>query len=112
MFFSKTASVSSLSMEEARRELSRDPSICLVDVRTEDEYASGHIPGSIHLPLHRLSSAPGVVPGKDTRVFVYCLSGARSRQACLTLAKLGYTNVTNIGGILDWSGKIERMVGV
>ena len=112
MFFGRNRSVSSLSMADAKRELSADGSIYLIDVRTDDEYASGHIPGSIHLPLHRIENVLEAVPDKDARVFVYCLSGARSHQACIQLARLGYSDVTNIGGIAQWTGGIERYAAV
>ena len=111
MFFNRNKSVSFLSMEEAKRELSQDKSICLIDVRSSDEYASGHIPGSMHLPLDRMAEAGRFVPDKDGRIFIYCLSGARSYQACVLLAKLGYSDVTNIGGITQWTGKTEKAVG-
>lgn len=71
--------------------LSVDRYIYLIDVRTDIEYASGHIPGSIHLPLHRISDVPEAVPDKNARIFFYCLSGARSHHACMKLARMGYS---------------------
>ena len=80
----------------------------LLDVRTPQEYAEGHIPGGKNLPLQDIDKAAEIVDNKDAPLFVYCLSGARSRQAAAVLKQMGYTNVTNIGGIADYHGKVER----
>ena len=80
----------------------------LLDVRTPQEYAQGHIPGSRNIPLQELGSTGKVVNYKETPLFVYCLSGGRSRQAAAVLKQMGYTNVTDIGGIADYRGKVER----
>ena len=80
----------------------------LLDVRTPQEYGQGRIPGSRNLPLQDIDTAELAVKDKDTPLFVYCYSGARSRQAVTRLQKMGYTNVTNIGGISAYSGKVER----
>lgn len=80
----------------------------LLDVRTEDEYRSGHIQGSINLPLQRIEKIKKVVPYKKAEIFVYCLSGARSSQAVRYLKSQGYENVTNIGGVNRYKGKLER----
>lgn len=106
--FGRTQPASALSMADARRELAQDPSIRLVDVRSRNEYAAGHIPGSICLPLEQPAGLPRALPDKGARVFVYCLTGARSRRACAALIRLGYSNVTDIGGITQWAGTIER----
>ena len=80
----------------------------LLDVRTPQEYAGGHIPESLNIPLQELHRAADVVNQKDTPLFVHCLSGGRSRQAEAVLKQIGYTNVTNIGGIADYNGKVEQ----
>ena len=80
----------------------------LLDVRTPQEYAGGHIPESLNIPLQELHRAADVVNQKDTPLFVHCLSGGRSRQADAVLKQIGYTNVTNIGGIADYNGKVEQ----
>lgn len=80
----------------------------LLDVRTPQEYREGHIPNSINCPLQTLDDIEFMVSSKETPLFVYCRSGARSRQAVMLLQSKGYTNVTNIGGILDYIGVIER----
>ena len=98
----------SISMQEAKNVLVKDQSIRLIDVRSADEYRQGHIPGSTNIPLDQISDITKVVPDKDSRLFVYCLSGARSQRACAWLARLGYSDVTNIGGIAQWTGEIVR----
>lgn len=84
------------------------PGAVLLDVRTPEEYAEGRIPGGKNIPLQRLDTVDSAVKSKDTPLFVYCLSGARSRQAASILKSRGYTNVQNIGGIAAYSGKVER----
>ena len=79
----------------------------LLDVRTPQEYREGHIPGSQNVPLQQLDKAEEVTENKDTLLYVYCHSGARSRQAVSLLKHMGYTNVHNIGGIAAYSGKVE-----
>ena len=80
----------------------------LLDVRTPQEYGEGHIPGSKNVPLQTLDKVRLVVENKDAELFVYCYSGARSRQATAMLQHMGYTNVQNIGGIAAYHGKVER----
>ena len=79
----------------------------LLDVRTPQEYREGHIPGSQNVPLQQLDKVEEVTENKDTVLYVYCRSGARSRQAVSLLQPMGYTNVRNIGGIAAYSGKVE-----
>lgn len=79
----------------------------LLDVRTPEEYAEGRIPGSKNLPLQSVSKAASVIPKKDTPLYVYCHSGARSDQAVQLLIRMGYTSVKNIGGIASYKGKVE-----
>ena len=79
----------------------------LLDVRTPQEYREGHIPGSQNVPLQQLDRVEEVTENKDTVLYVYCRSGARSRQAVSLLKHMGYTNVHNIGGIAAYSGKVE-----
>ena len=79
----------------------------LVDVRTPEEYREGHIPGSINVPLQQIEYIELEVAEKNTPLYVYCRSGARSRQATALLKEIGYEDVHNIGGILDYKGKVE-----
>ena len=89
-------------------EFQRTSGAVLLDVRTPEEYRSGHIPGSKNIPLQTIDRVSTVVENKDTSLYVYCQSGARSRQAAGVLKQMGYTNVNNIGGIAAYAGKVER----
>ena len=80
----------------------------MLDVRTPQEYGEGHIPGSRNVPLQTIDKVTSVVENKDTALFVYCYSGARSRQATAMLQRMGYRDVRNIGGIAAYQGKVER----
>lgn len=82
----------------------------LLDVRTREEYAAGHIPGSLNIPLDELHMAEEQIANQNTPLFVHCLSGGRSRQAVHFLKRLGYTNVTDAGGIQNYRGKTEKGV--
>ena len=84
------------------------PGAVLLDVRTSEEYRGGHIPGSKNVPLQAIDKVVSVVENKDTMLYVYCQSGARSRQAAGLLQRMGYRNVNNIGGIAAYSGKVAR----
>jgi rhodanese-related sulfurtransferase len=107
MFFGKKSGCAHLSMDKAGEELKNDAEINLIDVRTPEEYRQGHIPGSRNVPVDRIDEIVKAVPDRDAKLFVYCLSGSRSAYACDFLVRMGYVNVTNIGGIAQWSGEIE-----
>ena len=80
-----------------------------MDVRRADEFAEGHIPGAINIANEDILSAePAELPDKDQVIYVYCRSGNRSKQASEKLAAMGYTNIVEFGGILDWTGEVER----
>ena len=79
----------------------------LLDVRGVDEYAEGHIPGSVNIPLQVLPTKKGLPEDLELPLFVYCRSGGRSRRAVAFLEKIGYENVKNIGGIMNWNGDLE-----
>jgi len=89
-------------------EYHRTSGAVLLDVRTPEEYRGGHIPGSKNIPLQTIDRVGSVAENKDTALYVYCQSGARSRQAAGMLKQMGYTNVNNIGGIAAYAGKVER----
>ncbi len=80
----------------------------LLDVRSKDEYNGGHIPGSTNIPLQEINRVRKEIPDKATPIYTYCLSGARSSQALSYLRNMGYICVTNIGGINQYSGPLER----
>ena len=85
------------------------PGAVLLDVRAPQEYAGGHVPGSQNVPLNQLPGQIGaLVPDLGTPVFVYCLSGARSRQAAAILRRMGYSHVTDLGGICNYHGKVVK----
>lgn len=92
------------SIEEGLEKMKEVPQAVLLDVRSEDEYRDGHIEGSINIPLNKLAAID--LP-KETPVFVYCLSGGRSKRATAFLQKLGYDAV-NIGGITNYKGKLVQ----
>ena len=90
------------------KDYQKTPGAVLLDVRTPQEYRGGHIPGSKNIPLQTIDKVASVAENKDTALFVYCQSGARSRQAVSQLQRKGYTNVNNVGGIAAYSGRVER----
>ncbi len=98
----------SISMVEAQKNIEINKNIIILDVRTKEEYNFGHIPKSIHVPLNIILSSESLNIEKDAEIYVYCHSGARSRSASERLSDLGYENITNIGGILNWPGKIQK----
>ncbi|SBW08923.1 Rhodanese domain protein [uncultured Eubacteriales bacterium] len=110
MFFfgKKNGSARQMSMAEAKAALEGDKSICLIDVRTPQEYQDGHIPGSVNLPLGSMEGITSIAPEHDKKLFVYCLSGARAARACAELAGMGYTDISDLGGINNWTGLMER----
>lgn len=94
-------------INEGVKEYRRAGGAVLLDVRTVQEYQAGHIPGSRNIPLQEIGRVSDAVSERDTPVFVYCHSGARSRQAAGELRRMGYLNVKNIGGISAYTGKVE-----
>lgn len=98
-----------ISQEEAK-EMMDTQDVLILDVREQDEYDSGHIPGAVLLPVGIITeeSAAEVIPEKDTTVLVYCRSGNRSKTAAQALAELGYTDVCEFGGISTWPYEVEK----
>lgn len=96
-------------IDQGVRQYSETPGAVLLDVRTDQEYRAGHIPGSKNIPLQMIGQAGSAAGGKDTPLFVYCHSGARSRQAVGELQRMGYLHVKNIGGISAYTGKVETV---
>ena len=90
------------------REYAETENAVLLDVRTPQEYREGHIPESRNVPLQTIDKVTSITENKDTALYVYCYSGARSRQATAMLQHMGYTNVRNIGGIAAYQGKVEH----
>ena len=81
----------------------------ILDVRRPDEFAAGHIPNAINVPNESIGTSEiPELPNKDQLILVYCRSGRRSKEAADKLVKLGYTNIVEFGGILEWKGDIEN----
>ena len=99
---------SAADINKGVEEFQATPGAVLLDVRTPEEYAGGHIPGSISIPLAALPARYSELGGLDTPLFVHCLSGGRSGQAVSFLKSAGFTNVKNIGGINAYKGKVEK----
>ena len=98
---------SQITMEEARQRLSIECGFIILDVRTPEEFAAGHIPGALNIPNETIGTDEiPQLPEKEQRIYVYCRSGNRSKQAAEKLVALGYTDIVEIGGILDWPGEV------
>lgn len=97
-----------ISQDEAK-EMMDTQQVVILDVREQDEYTTGHIPGAILLSVGSITeeTAAAAIPEKDAVVLVYCRSGNRSKTAAQTLAELGYSNVYEFGGINTWPFEIE-----
>jgi len=98
----------SILPEEALQRLESEDQIILLDVRTEAEHAEARIPGSMLIPLQVLADeAPQQLPDQDVPLLVYCRSGRRSLEAVEILLELGYTQVYDLGGMIDWPYEVE-----
>ena len=100
----------SVTMEEGLKLMASDKDFILLDVRTLEEYADGHIPGALQLTNETFTKqdAENLLKDKTQTIYVYCRSGRRSKQSSQKLVDFGYTNVIEIGGILDYSGVVEK----
>ena len=104
----ETMTYTSISMQEAFLQLNNAQDYVLLDVRRADEFAAGHIPNAINIANETIDKTiVNSLPNKNQLIFVYCRSGRRSKEASHKLVELGYTNIVEIGGILDWPGDIE-----
>ena len=98
-----------ITQDEAKALMVETENYIILDVRTEAEYAEGHIPDAICVPNETIGdNMPEELPDKDQLILVYCRSGNRSKQASEKLAKLGYTNIKEFGGINTWTGDVEK----
>ena len=103
------ASYEQISGEEAKVLMDRESGYIILDARTQEEYDEGHIPGAIMIPEYEIADrAEKEFPDKDQLILVYCRSGRRSKIAAEELVKLGYTNVKEFGGIIDWEYEIVK----
>ena len=102
----KKDSYTHIDQETAKQMMANEDGHVIVDVRSKDEYAAGHIPGAICIPNESITNTqPEELPDLDQVILVYCRSGNRSRQASQKLYDMGYTNVYEFGGINDWTGE-------
>lgn len=97
-----------ISAKEAKEIMDTEEGYIILDVREQEEYDEGHIPGAILIPYTRIEErAPEMLPDENQLILVYCRSGRRSKIAAAALVELGYTNIREFGGILDWPYKTE-----
>ena len=104
----KKAKYISISAEQAKHLMDTEKGYVILDVRTEEEYNESHIPDAILIPDYEImAKAEQVLTDKEQLILVYCRSGRRSKNASQALAELGYTNVKEFGGIIDWPYETE-----
>lgn len=100
-------SYTQIDQETAKEMMARDDGHVVVDVRRQDEYDEGHIPGAILIPNESIGcDSPEALPDYEQIILIYCRSGNRSKQAAQKLASMGYTNIYEFGGINTWTGEI------
>ena len=105
----KTNTYRQISMDEAVIMMQNGHDYIILDVRTPEEFAEGHIPDAINIPNETIGATEiPELPDKNQRILVYCRSGRRSKEAAEKLADLGYTNIVEFGGIMDWQGEVVR----
>ena len=98
-----------ISQEDAKEMMEMEDGHVIVDVRRQDEYRKGHIPGAVLIPNESISVAPPEqLPDKHQVILIYCRTGARSKQAAQKLADMGYTNLYEFGGIMNWTGPVVK----
>jgi len=103
----QAAAYRQITMQEAVGMMETEENYIILDVRTEQEFAAGHIPGAILVPNETIGTKEiPQLPDKDQLIMVYCRSGNRSKQASGKLVQLGYTNIVEFGGINSWPGEI------
>lgn len=106
---SRQSSYRQVASDEAKEMMESSSGYVILDVRTQEEFAAGHIPGAICLPNEEIGKEPPAkLENKDQEIFVYCRSGRRSKEAAQKLADMGYTNIIEFGGIKDWHGDIVK----
>ena len=97
-----------ITAEEAKQIMDSEEGYIILDVRTQEEYDQGHIPGAIVIPHEEIADkAEEALTDKEQLILVYCRSGRRSKIAAEALAELGYTNIKEFGGIIDWPYEVE-----
>ena len=105
----ETLTYDQISAKEAKEIMDTEKDYIIIDARTESEFAEGHIEGAILIPEYEIADrAEKELPDKDALILVYCRSGRRSKIASEELVKLGYTNVKEFGGIIDWPYEVVK----
>ena len=98
-----------ITAEEAKQIMDGETGYVILDVRTAEEFAEGHIPGAVLIPNDEITEkAETILPDKNQKILVYCRSGRRSKLAAEALLTIGYTNIWEFGGIIDWPYEIEK----
>ena len=98
-----------ITPEEAKKIMDSGEEHIILDTREQNEFDEGHIKGAILIPYTEIENkAIELLPDKDAQILVYCRSGRRSKIAAESLSKLGYTNVKEFGGIIDWPYEVEK----
>ena len=104
-----SASYHQIAQEEAKEMMTKNDGHVIVDVRRQDEYDEGHIPGAVLVPNESITDKqPEQLPDLNQVILIYCRSGRRSKEASQKLADMGYTNIYEFGGINTWNGEIEK----
>ena len=105
----KEAVYVNITAQEAKKLMDKEEGYVILDVRTEEEYAQGHIPGAVLIPDYEIETkAEEILTDKDQMILVYCRSGRRSKNAAQVLVELGYTDIREFGGIIDWPYETEQ----
>ena len=105
----KEGTIKYVSMDDIVQIMNENSNYIILDVRTIEEYNEGHIPNAICIPNETIGEAVvNKLPNKEQLILIYCRSGNRSKQAAQKLSKLGYTNLIEFGGIIDWKGEIVK----
>ena len=105
----KGAGYVNITAEQAKEIMDTQTGYIILDVRTQEEYDEGHIPGAILIPDYEImTKAEQILTDKDQLILVYCRSGRRSKIAAEALLELGYTNIKEFGGIIDWPYEVEK----
>ena len=105
----KDANIQYVSMNDIEKIMNENENYIILDVRTIEEYNDGHIPSAICIPNETIDeNVVDKLPNKEQLILIYCRSGNRSKQATIKLKDLGYLNLIEFGGIIDWPGEIEK----
>ena len=98
-----------ITADEAQVLMQREQNYLILDVRSPEEFAEGHIPHAINIPMERIGEEPPQeLPDRNQMIFVYCVKGIRSMNVANRLAHMGYKNIIEMGGIQDWHGEIVK----